>query len=215
MQNTKHCTWSHLLVLARDSVADQRESLIEKVSADELSVQALRNEIKATAPPDIRPPSTDFLLDTSPFEALVESLQDYGAKLLAFENGGNADVQRLRQAVHAAKAEDLTLKALQQLRQLRKRLKAASEHDIKLLDDCIAKAEKAIKTKTAVGKAQATVPVEQADASAAPDDKVTPKPSSAATTKNRERSQNWRKPRQAARSTPAAKTRPSSNKSKR
>jgi hypothetical protein len=203
MHETKHCSWSHLLVLARDSVAERREDLIEKVSAGGLSVQALRKEIQVKPLADPGAPYADYLLDTSPSEALVESLQNCGAKLTAFETDAKAEIQRLWQIVGAASAEDLTPAVLDQLRQILKRFKAVCSLT-KLLEECVAKAQKANKkaaapkTKAAVpaGTAKATSPAKQTTHPAKPARKATPTARPAAATTNRERYQNLRARRQ-------------------
>jgi hypothetical protein len=215
MQDTKHCTWSHLLILARNSVADRRESLIEKVSAGDLSVQELRKEIKTTASPDPQLPNADYLLDTSPSEALVESLQNCGAKLTTFETDAKAEIQRLWQIVGAAGAEDLTPAVLDQLRQILKRFKAVCPLT-KLLEDCVAKAQKANKkaaapkteaaapkteatapkTKAPISKVKATGPAKQTNTPATPARTTPTKARPAAAAKKWERSQNLRTRRQ-------------------
>ncbi len=167
LQANKGCTWAHLVILARDKLAEDRESLIEKISEEGLSVRALAQEIAAKVAPEQPLPSADYLLDTSPSVSVVEALQDYGAKLTAFETDGNTDAQRLRQVVQAANSEDLTPAALQQLRQIKKRLKATYEHNVKLVDECIAKAQKANKSKPAAKNADVSA-AKQADTSAEP-----------------------------------------------
>ncbi len=164
-----HCTWAHLLSLASDKLEKHRDKLIERVKADNLSVRDLKREIKNQIPPE-PPKQVDHTADTSPSVALVEALQDYGAKLTVFEADGKADAQRLQHAVQTAEGGDLTPAAMQQLRQVRKRLKAVCERDSKVFDECIAQAEKAKKSKPkpAKGKPKASSPAKKAKAPTKP-----------------------------------------------
>jgi hypothetical protein len=132
-------TWSHLLALVSDKADKHREKLVEKVKADGLSVRGLKQEIARLVPPE-PPKKTDYTLDTSPSKSLVEAVQDYSAKLTAFETGGKSDAQRLQQVVKKASREDLTRETLKQFRELKKRLQQAYEHDLAVLDDCITRA---------------------------------------------------------------------------
>ncbi len=199
MQDTKHCTWSHLLVLARDSVADRRESLIEKVSAGDLSVQELRKEIKTTASPDPQLPNADYLLEHVAFRSTGRIPAKLWRKLTTFETDAKAEIQRLWQIVGAAGAEDLTPAVLDQLRQILKRFKAVCPLT-KLLEDCVAKAQKANKKAAAPkteatapkSKVKATGPAEQTNTQATPARTTPTKARPAATAKKWERSQNPR-----------------------
>jgi DNA-binding protein H-NS len=155
LHESKGCAWRHLEILARDKVApEERDRLIEKVAEDGLSVRALQQEVAAISAPQAQ--VANYTVDVSPSVAVVTGIQDYSANITHFETDSRNFVDRLRACVAAATAEELTPAALQQLRQVRQRRKAACEHDIKALDDCIAKAQKANRAKKAAGKQQDT-----------------------------------------------------------
>ena len=172
-----HCTWAHLISLASDKVEDHRDKLIERVKEKGLSVRDLKREIARRAPPKL-PKQADHTVDTSPSVSLVGALQDYTAKLAAFEADGKADAERLQHAVQEAGGEALTPAALQQMRQIRKRLNAVFARDTKVFDACIAKAEKAKKStpKPAKDKPRVRRPVKKAQGAVKPAPKAAAEP---------------------------------------
>ena len=155
LQAGKGCTWAHLVILARDKLAEDRESLIEKISTDGLSARELARQVAGKGIPGPQGPAADYFADVSPSVPVVTGIQDYSANVAHFESESRAFVDRLRASIAAAAAADLTSAALQQLRQLKQRRKAAYEYDIKTLDDCIAKAQKGKPIQARGGDGQA------------------------------------------------------------
>lgn len=179
-----HCTWAHLLRLASDKVEEHRDTLIERVKADNLSVRDLQREIKNRIPPE-PPKDADYTADVSPSESLVQAIQDYAAPLTQLETSGKDAAQRIQQAGRAASAEDLTPAAMKQMRQILKRLKAVCERDSKVFHECLVHGEKARKSKAkpAKGKPKASSPAKKAKGSAKPAPKAAAKTAHTAATK--------------------------------
>lgn len=191
LHTSKRCRWRHLEILARDKVKPQREKLIEDIAGEGLSVRALQQKVAARSSPASHPASANYLADVSPSVPVVTGIQDYAANVAHFESEARSYVDRLRASVAAAAPEDLTPAALQQLRQLRQRRKAAYEYDLKAIEDCIAKAQKATKSKgkaTTAKTRRASPAISNTAAKAAP--AVAPKAQIAGAVENSARAEN-------------------------